>query len=470
MFNTLRQRLILSHVLPLLVILPVMGIALIYVLETEVLLPDLARELAGQAELVAQLARNDPYIWTDPVQAQAFATEVSNQGTARVMLLDPQGHLLASTDTTDTYRLGTVLDIPILTDVLTGKVTVQTSYSRQLHAEIADVWYPVLGVNQEPMGVVRLSHRLLSVREQFLRLRYLIAGVLVVGLVLGTGVGLLLALNMERPLQQVTQAIFDLASGRRTTLSSEQGPGEIRLLLRAVNTLVERLRSLEQARRQLLANLVHELGRPLGALHSAVEALQGGANKDAVLHQELLAGMEGEMERLQHLLDDLAQLHDQVLGTLELDRQTLILPEWLPQILVTWREAAKRKKLHWQVNISANISPLEADPDRLAQIVGNLLSNAIKYTPAGGTTAVSAGQKNGQIWIRISDTGPGIPAAEQAHIFAPLYRGQATGRFPQGMGLGLSIAHDLTAAHGGTIEVTSQPNQGTQFTIWLPQC
>lgn len=469
MFNTLRQRLILSHVLPLLVILPVMGIALIYVLETEVLLPDLARELTGQAKLAAQLAQKQPDIWADPARAQSFATEVSNQGTARVMLLDPQGYLLASTDAADADRLGTVVDSPLLTDVLGGEVVMQTSYSRQLHAEIADVWYPVLGADQQPVGVVRLSHRLLTVQEQFIRLRYLIAGVLVVGLVLGTGVGLLLALNMEHPLRQVTQTIFDLASGRRTTLSGGQGPEEIRLLLRAVNTLVERLRSLEQARRQLLANLVHELGRPLGALHSAVEALISGADKDAALHQELLTGMEGEMERLQHLLDDLAQLHDQVLGPLELDRQLLTLAEWLPQTLVTWRESAQRKKLNWQVNIPSKISSLEADPDRLAQIVGNLLSNAIKYTPEGGTVAVSAGQENGQIWIQISDTGPGIPAEEQAHIFTPLYRGQATGRFPQGMGLGLSIANDLAVAHGGTIDVASQPNQGSQFTIWLPQ-
>ena len=188
MFNTLRQRLILSHVLPLLVILPLMGIALIYVLETEVLLPDLARELTGQAKLVAQLAKSQPDIWTDPAQAQTFATEVSSQGTARVMLLDSQGHLLASTDAADADRLGTVLDSQSLTETLAGTVSVQTSYSRQLHAEIADVWYPVLAADQQPVGVIRLSHRLLSAQEQFLRLRYLIAGVLVSGLVLGTGV------------------------------------------------------------------------------------------------------------------------------------------------------------------------------------------------------------------------------------------------------------------------------------------
>lgn len=468
MFSSLRQRLILNHVLPLLLIIPLMGIALIYVLETEVLLPDLARELTGQARLVARLAKTQPDIWTNPAAAQAFAAEVSNQVTARVMLLDAQGHLLASTDASDADRLGEIVDLSSSAGVLVGNVIVQTAYSRQLHAEIADVWYPVLGANQQAIGVVRLTHRLLSVQEQFLRQRYLIAGVLIAGLVLGTGVGLLLALNMESPLRQVTQAIFGLAGGRRTTLLNEQGPEEIRHLLRAVNTLVERLQSLEQARRQLLANLVHELGRPLGALRSAVQALASGADKDVTLRQELLIGMEGEMERLQRLLDDLAQLHEQVLGTLELNRQPITLSEWLPHVLVPWREAARSKNLQWEVTIPS-LPPLEADPDRLAQVVGNLLSNAIKYTPERGTVQVSAGQENGKVWIRISDTGPGIAAEEQAQIFSPLYRGRATARFPQGMGLGLTIARDLAIAHGGCIEVASEPGQGSHFTVWLPQ-
>jgi two-component system sensor histidine kinase BaeS len=92
----------------------------------------------------------------------------------------------------------------------------------------------------------------------------------------------------------------------------ERGPQEVRLLLRSVNTLVERLRSLEQARRQLLANLVHELGRPLGAFRSAIEALLGGADDEVTLRQELLVGMKDEADRLRRLLDDLSRLYDQV--------------------------------------------------------------------------------------------------------------------------------------------------------------
>ncbi len=468
MFSTLRRRLILSHVLPLLVIIPVMGITLIYVLETKVLLADLARELTGNAVLITDLASDKPDVWHDPVKAQTFVDNVSQHLTSRVMLLDSEGRLLASNDPADAKRLGQIIDLPPLTTALTGKASVSTAYSQDLQTEIVDVWAPVLGPNQQVIGVVRLSHQLASVEEQFLRMRYLIAGVLTGGLLLGAAIGLALALNMERPLQQVTQAIYRLASGQELTPLSEQGPGEIRLLAHAFNTLVERLRSLEQARRQLLANLVHELGRPLGGLRSAIRALRDGADKDTTLRQDLLVGMAEEIDLLGRLLDDLAHLHDQILGTLELNRRSVTLSEWLPRVLIPWRETAYKKGLHWQATIPSTLPSLEADPDRLAQVLGNLLNNAVKYTPRRGTVSVRAGVEDEAVWIRVSDTGPGVTPEEQAHIFNRFYRGSQAGRFPQGMGLGLSIARDLVLAHGGRLEVKSTPGQGSHFTIWIP--
>lgn len=140
------------------------------------------------------------------------------------------------------------------------------------------------------MGVVRLSRRLTTVRGWFLRLRYLIAEVLSAGLILGTITGAVLAINVERPLLQVTEAIYQLADGKPTAPLPEQGPREIRQLLHAFDDLMERLQTMERARRPLLANLVHELGRPLGALYAAVEALQTGATRDTSLCQRLLDG------------------------------------------------------------------------------------------------------------------------------------------------------------------------------------
>jgi two-component system sensor histidine kinase BaeS len=468
MLNTLRRRLILSHVLPLLVIMPLMGIALIYVLETQVLLPNLADALLGNATLMADVVSSQPDIWHDPDEAQAVLARTNSRMRTRAMLLDPSGYLLASSDPADAGRLGEHLDSLSLTRVLAGEISVGTTYSHQLHVEIADVMVPVFGPDHQVLGIVRLSYQLTSVRGWFLRLRYLIAGVLALGLLLGTFVGSVLAVELGRPLHQVTQAVYQLASGQRLTSLPEQEPEEIRLLSRAVNILAERLHSVEQSRRQLLANLVHELGRPLGAFQSAIQALQNGADEDAALRQELLAGMASQVNGLQRTIDDLAQLYDQVLGKLEVDRRPTVLGGWLSDVLSPWREAATAKGLRWEVVAASDLPTLRIDPDRLGQALGNLLSNAIKYTPAGGTVSINAGVADSRVWIRVSDTGPGITPEDQAHIFAPFYRGRQTLDPQQGMGLGLSIARDLVMRHGGRLEVESTLGQGSHFTVWLP--
>jgi signal transduction histidine kinase len=337
-----------------------------------------------------------------------------------------------------------------------------------MQQEIVDVLVPIMDQEMQVAGVVRLSHRLTTVYEQFLRQRYVVGGILLAGLLLGSVVGWVLALNLERPLRDVTRAARQLASGMQLAPLPERGPREIQNLLHSMNVLVQRLLSLEQARRQLLSNLVHELGRPLGAFRSATQALLGRSGEDAALRRELLLGMDTEVDRLGRLLDDLARLHGQVLGTLELNRQPTALGEWLVRTLPPWRESAQAKGLMWKATIPPDLPTLDVDPDRLAQVVGNLLSNAIKYTPSKGTVSLDAGVEGKEAWIRISDTGPGITPEEQERIFAPFYRSQRGRRFPQGMGLGLSIAYTLVAAHDGRLELDSTPGLGSRFTIRLP--
>ena len=468
MLRSLRNRLILSHILPLLIIIPLTGVAIIYALETQVLLPSLSKELAGEAGLLAEIASSQPEIWKDPTFAQDILAQARPYLAARVMWLAPDGRLLASSDPTDADRLGQLLAIPDFSDTRPGDVVSRTNFSQRLHGEIVDVYAPVITSENQIAGIVRLSYRFSTVYEYFMQLRYLIAAILIVSLLAGVLLGSTLALNINSPLQKVIDAVYDLARGSRKAEIADQGPEEIRLLQRSVNHLVERLHSLEEARRRLLANLVHEIGRPLGALHAAVQALLLTPKSDPRVLDEMLAGMNDETGRLQRLLDELAHLHDLVFGTLELERRPVDLNEWLPGVLRPWEASAREKHLHWETSIPSSLPVLEADPLRLAQVVGNLISNAIKYTPAGGTVSVAAGFDGKNNWLRVSDTGPGISTEELEKIFTPFYRGAQGGRIAQGMGLGLSIARELVAAHEGRLEVESQPGLGSQFTVWLP--
>ena len=469
MLKTLRGRFILSHILPLLIVIPLLGIAAIYLIEQEILIPSLLAELKGNALALSQIAARDKEIWDDPAYARQLLNKTAIRSGGRLTLLDPKGVMLASSDPSDTDLLGTQIEHPGYGLAQQGQVVTQLRSSQAFGDDIADALAPVTRPDGELLGFIRLSFRYDSFIEELYQLRYLLTSILILALLLGTGLGITLAINVGKPVQQVTQAVYSLAKGERSEALPERGAEETRRLSRAINVLFKRLRSLEAARKRLLANLIHEIGRPLGALRMGIEALSHGADRDPRFYAELLEGMDLETARLQHLLEDLSHLHEQALGILELDHQNLDLATWLPGMLTPWKQAAAKKRLNWELNIPPSLPVARADPLRLDQVIGNLVSNAIKFTPSGGAVKIEVGESDSHIWVQISDTGPGIPQDSQEKMFEPFVRGGQGRRFPQGMGLGLGIARELVEAHGGRLELESEAGSGSRFTVWLPR-
>jgi two-component system, OmpR family, sensor histidine kinase BaeS len=469
MLNTFRGRFILSHILPLLIVIPLLGIAATYLIEERILIPSLLSELKGNALALSQIAAREEEIWDDPAYARQLLNQVSLRSDGRLILLDPHGIMLASSDPGDANRLGTQVAHPGYELARQGQVVTRLHTSQVNGDDIADALAPVISPDGQLLGFVRLSFRYDSFIQQLYQFRYLLSGILVAALLLGVGLGTTLAIYVGKPIKQVTDAVSALAYGESNEALPELGAEETRHLSRAVNLLFERLRSMETARKRLLANLVHEIGRPLGAMRMGIEALAHGADRDPQFYAELLDGMDQETARLQRLLEDLSHLYEQALGALELDHQNLDLTTWLPGMLTPWKQAALSKHLHWELGIPESLPVVRADPLRLNQVVGNLVSNAIKFTPSGGTVKVDAGETSSYIWVRISDTGPGIPPESREKIFEPFVRDGHGRRFPQGMGLGLSIARELANAHGGKLELESQAGIGSKFTVWLPR-
>ena len=460
MFRSLRNRLIFSHILPALLIIPLMGAAMVYILETRLLLPMIYRNLGKEASLMGEMTRNQPIFWQNQIAAQALVNGVSPYLNGKVSLLTLDGHLLASSD-----QSGSVterLDLPDLSGVGQGEVL------GLQNGPLAEAITPVYDLNGRRIGIVRMTTQLVSVSDQVYQLRYLLGFVLILGVLAGIILGSYLAFGINRSILSVTRSIQALAQGNWQAHVEKQSTDEMRVLAEAVNTLVDKLHSSEKSRRQLLANLVHELGRPLGAIRSAIQALLHGADKDPQLSSDLLTGMDDETIRLQHLLDDLAGLHDQILGRMELNKTAVPLNDWLASTLSPWEADARQKGLDWEANVPSDLPIVSMDPDRMAQAMGNVLSNAIKFTPAGGKVSISADFQTGWFRIQVKDSGPGIPAEEREMIFQPFHRGSQGKRIVEGMGLGLSIARDILTAHGGEIKVDSTPGAGSSFTLEIP--
>jgi signal transduction histidine kinase len=426
--------------------------------------------LRGDALLFAEILSRQTDSWQNPETAAAALISSSPTFEGRVMLLDSDGHMLASNDPADVERMG---EIPAVLEELKPEQASQpftrTVYNARLQGEAIDIIVPVLDSRQELIGHVRITYLYDTVYEQLFRFRFLLGAILLAGLFLSAGIGYMLALNISTPIQYIAEAIYDLASGQQQEPLPLSGAEEINLQITAVNFLVARLNSLEKARRQLLVNLVHELGRPLGAIQSGLQALMRGATEDPQLLDDLLTGMDDQAKRLQILLDDLTRLHEQVLGTLELDRQPIVLNQWLPQILQPWRQVAQDKAQEYVLIIPDDMPTITADPNRLAQAIDNLVNNALKYTPHGGEITISAAATEDEVSVCVSDNGPGIPAGEQQEIFEPFFRGDRQRRIKQGMGLGLGIARDLVVAHGGRLELYSQLGKGSKFTLYIPR-
>lgn len=459
MFRSLSNRLILSHIVPFVVVMPLICVVLLY-MQSRFLFEDLSNELTEQARLLAVLAAEEPSVWQHADVADAFVDDVAQTLAVDVTILTADGDVLAAT-----REIGSM---PNVTPLLAGEVQELHPERGKLDSDLADIVVPVKGSSGELMGAIWLTHHYELVEQQFYRLYAIMGGVLGSGMLLGAVIGWLLALNLQRPLADLTDALEQVADNRTAIHVPERGALEFQRVAQAFNELTERLHTLEEARQRLLANLVHELGRPLGALLSAIEALRAGGVEDAALRDDLLRGMHDEIGQLRRLLDDLSQLSERVLGALEMDRRPLALDEWLPGVLAPWGESARAAGLAWCVELPEELPAVLADADRLAQVLGNLLSNAIKYTTMGGAVFVTAGAAEEEVWIAVTDTGPGVASSEQGRIFEPFQRAWTGRRFPQGMGLGLTIAREIAVAHGGRLELEESSPRGSKFMLWLP--
>jgi signal transduction histidine kinase len=462
MFRSLRNRLIFSHILPVILVIPLMGVAMVYVLETRLLLPMVYRNLTKEATLMAEITRNQSIFWQSGDAPQALVDGVGPYLSGRLSLLTTSGRVLASSDSATVGLKSQIAELPDLTTLVQGEVI------QLQNGTLAEVFTPVFDLNNKPIGIILMTTQVVTVSDEVYQLRYLLGVILLFGLLAGIGLGSYLAFSINRPIQRVTRSIQELANGNWQAHVKEQGPDEMRMLAGEVNVLVDKLNSLEKARRQLLANLVHELGRPLGAIRSAIQALIKGAAKDPQLENDLLNGLDGETARLQRLLDDLAGLHDQVLGKLELERAPVKLGDWLINVLLPWEVVAQQKGVEIKIDALDEQAIVMVDSDRMAQAIGNLLSNAVKFTPAGGQISITANVDSERLIFQVADSGPGIPIEEQEKIFQPFYRGAHGRRIVQGMGLGLSIARDIVAAHGGIIELKSDSGVGSRFILQIP--
>ena len=283
---------------------------------------------------------------------------------------------------------------------------------------------------------------------------------------LGTALVWMLSRRTLAPLQGLGATARRLGRGDLSERAEAAGPTEVRQLADSFNAMAVELEEAERHRRNLTADIAHELRTPASNIQGYLEAIKDGVFQPTpetidTLHEQALL--------LSHLVDDLRLLARVDAGELRLKLSETRVGELLQSALEALRPRAEAKGVALSLEADPSLPALDLDAARIAQVVGNLLENAITHTPEGDRVTVSAHAAANAVTVAVADTGPGIAPEDLPRLFDRFYRADPSrSRGTGGTGLGLTIARRLVEAHGGSIEAESVVGQGSRFIIHLP--
>jgi two-component system sensor histidine kinase BaeS len=299
------------------------------------------------------------------------------------------------------------------------------------------------------------------------------ATLLSLGIAIGAAVATALVLSwivsvrIVRPVRALAGAAQHIARGAHGARVPQRGTDELAQLARAFNEMAASLARAEDTRRQLLADVAHELRTPLATVESYLEALADGV---LPADSENWGAIRAETRRLGRLVNDLQQVSRAEAHQLDMHPSPTPPATFLEDAARAARPAYAAKGVTLDVELTRRLWAVEVDPERIAEVLANLLANALRHTPRGGRVTVCASQDDDLLEIAIADTGEGIPAEHLERVFERFYRvDPARSRTTGGTGIGLAIVRAIVEAHGGTIAASSQgAGQGATFTLRLP--
>jgi signal transduction histidine kinase len=407
-----------------------------------------AEEL-GKAQGVAALGFNDQG------QPSSALRRAISRLPEPVAVVDSRGHLL----------LGRDLAVPpTVTRSLAGRLDMGTRGGRDY------VGVPVIR-SGTVVGAVYLSYHVESdpvfgtigfVRKVWWQ--FLVAGAVAAAIALL--LARFLARGMTQPLRDMAQAASRMSRGDYGQRVEVKSRDEVGRLAEAFNTMTGEMEGLERLRRELVANVSHELKTPISALRARLENLLDGVEEpDAAV----LAVMLQQSERLSRLVDQLLDLSRLESGDVPLDLEPVELAPLVERVVGEVEASRPGRTIQVRSEIPEDLPPVAADRERVHQVLFNLLDNAFRFTPAGGKVTVAAVRENGSCEVRVEDTGPGIPPEHLGLVFERFYRvDPSRSRGDGGTGIGLAIARSVVEAHGGRIWAESADGKGATFRFLLP--
>lgn len=469
-FQSIRWRLIVSSLLAICVPLSIFA-WWIGTMLWNFYLRQLEQELRSVAWIIAESA--EPMLAAPTIQHDELvqlAAQWDRHSRIRLVVADAKGVVHAATVPSLVGARVSEDRTPGLVDALHGHAN--ATVWKHPDYDYQDTMYVNVPVTrgERVVGGIRVSFGLDQIEEKL--------GLLETTLLTGVGgyMGLIvvltviLASSIVKPVEALTRSARILAGGDLAHRASSYDTSEMNQLSATMNQMAERLQALEEARRQYVSDVSHELRAPLASIRGMAETvLQHGA-ADPELRARYLPRVVSQTERLARLATQLLDLAQIESGTIARHLSPVDLKSVVDEAVntaVTQKRATS--DIAVQTRVDPGLPPFLGDRDRLAQMLINLLDNAVRHTPAGGRVSIAAGRDGDQVLLEVADTGPGIPADHLPHIFERFYRvDRARNAAQGGSGLGLSIVRQIVQSHSGDIQVISQPGKGTRFLVRLP--
>jgi signal transduction histidine kinase len=463
MFRSLNFRLLLSYVAVVLVCLLVAGLALLAALRlrqtqqrvTLQRLTDLA-----QITAIALRGRN-----VEPRQATRVLQHLDEARQVRVLVLDDQGRV--TFDSKQAWKGQSFLDRARFKRSDEGNL--QGTFSDSEGRTWLFVALPRSTTSPSQMltfAALQPRGAVLSWARDNLMAPLLWAGL--VALVLSTLLALLLGRSVARPLRQVADAAEALAQGETGTRVPVAGPAEVRVLARTFNDMADEVEAAQRSQRDFVANVSHEMKTPLTSIQGFSQAVMDGTATEPAAVTRAASVIHEEAKRMRRMVDDLLILARFDAGQVEMVHELVEVGPLLRGCVEKLAPQAERADVALEIDRLEDLSVL-GDADHLGQVFTNLLDNAVAHTSSGGRVTVAArGRAERVAEVTVTDTGAGIPSDDLQRIFERFYRADKARRRTAGAGLGLAIAKEIVAAHGGTIAAQSVVGLGSKFTVRLP--
>jgi signal transduction histidine kinase len=278
--------------------------------------------------------------------------------------------------------------------------------------------------------------------------------------------GAVLARGLTRPVRDLTHAVEAVAHGELRQEVPVRSSDELGDLTRAFNQMSADLARANDLRRQMTADIAHDLRTPLTVITGYIEGLRDGVLRPTPERFEV---MHTEAQHLKRLVEDLRTLSLADAGELPLHRRPVAPAAMLDRAVAAYRHRAEQSSITLSAHDEAGTVTVDVDEERMAQVLGNLVGNALRHTPGGGHVTLSATTRADWVELAVSDDGEGISPDDLPRVFDRFYRADAARQGTDGeTGLGLAIARSIVVAHGGTIAVASEEGRGTEVVVTLP--